>query len=188
VDANNVKSTQPLQIEFLRSNRLLQTAIHAPSTKSTIVVPQFKHRIALVESWQVKPGSSVLDIGCGQGESSLVLALAVGPKGHITGIDTAPPDYGGPYTVGEAQDYISRSTLGPRITFKRTNTARLLRDSREQQRPIFDCAVFRHSLCYFPSLADVSSVFRSLSSAGISRLCLADYAFTTSLPEQVPHI
>lgn len=39
----------------------------------------------------VKPGDSVLDVGCGNGEPSLTVARIVGPTGHVLGIDLAEP-------------------------------------------------------------------------------------------------
>jgi len=39
----------------------------------------------------LRPGQSVLDIGCGMGASLLAAARAVGPGGHVTAIDIAPP-------------------------------------------------------------------------------------------------
>jgi SAM-dependent methyltransferase len=38
-----------------------------------------------------KPGARVLDIGCGAGVTSLLLADAVGPGGHVTGVDVSQP-------------------------------------------------------------------------------------------------
>lgn len=55
-----------------------------------------------------------------------MLAATVGPAGSITGVDNAPPDYGGPFTVGQAQDFILRSSLGCRIAFQRDDTTRWL--------------------------------------------------------------
>src|SRR4051812_35337062 len=80
-----------------------------------------EHRIALVEQWDIKPGSRVLEVGCGQGDCTTVLATAVGDTGHITAIDPGAPDYGtylssetvcsetdhvvlgSPYTLAQAQ-------------------------------------------------------------------------------------
>ena len=38
-----------------------------------------------------KPGERVLDIGCGAGQTSYLLAAAVGPSGHVTGVDISTP-------------------------------------------------------------------------------------------------
>ncbi len=38
-----------------------------------------------------RPGERVLDIGCGNGSTSLMLAEAVGPSGDVTGVDVSQP-------------------------------------------------------------------------------------------------
>jgi SAM-dependent methyltransferase len=38
-----------------------------------------------------RPGERVLDIGCGAGTTTLSVAEAVGPEGHVTGADISPP-------------------------------------------------------------------------------------------------
>ncbi|KAI7337078.1 hypothetical protein KC315_g2512 [Hortaea werneckii] len=149
--------------------------------------------MALAKTWQMLPGSRILDIGCGQGESSLVLAELLGPGGHVTGIDTAPHDYGSPFTVGDAQSYIKKSIYGERIDFLQTDAARLLSIGEQdagQPAPVqsFDGAVLSHSLWYFEDFESISSLFRVLSNASIHRVHVADYSYEASLPEQVPHV
>ena len=52
------------------------------------------HRINLIKFWGITPGSRVLEIGCGQGDCTTVLADAVGPDGHVDAVDPGAPDYG----------------------------------------------------------------------------------------------
>ncbi|KAI6914410.1 hypothetical protein KC318_g194 [Hortaea werneckii] len=123
--------------------------------------------MALAKTWQMLPGSRILDIGCGQGESSLVLAELLGPGGHVTGIDTAPHDYGSPFTVGDAQSYIKKSIYGERIDFLQTDAARLLSIGEQ----------------------DAGQSHQYNLSMELSYLIVcADYSYEASLPEQVPHV
>jgi predicted methyltransferase len=62
--------------------------------KPEIQLQSTQLRITFVEQWKIKPGSRVLEIGCGQGDCTAVLATAVGENGHVTALDPAPPDYG----------------------------------------------------------------------------------------------
>ena len=58
--------------------------------------PQFEHRANIVKSWNIPPGSRVLEIGPGQGDCTIVLATAVGESGHVDAVDPAPLNYGMP--------------------------------------------------------------------------------------------
>jgi hypothetical protein len=70
--------------------------LHKPNspTSTSGIEAQLQHRIDLVQYWDIKPGSRVLEIGCGQGDTTLVLADAVGEEGHVDAIDPGAPDYG----------------------------------------------------------------------------------------------
>ena len=70
-----------------RLQRLLNCGILASE-------PQLQHRDGILSKWDLIPGSKILEIGCGQGDCTLVLANVVGEHGHVTAIDPAPLDYG----------------------------------------------------------------------------------------------
>ncbi|KFY83403.1 hypothetical protein V498_08097, partial [Pseudogymnoascus sp. VKM F-4517 (FW-2822)] len=169
-------------------DELVASYIHHPKHLPS-VISNFAHRQALVKQWSPEKGSQLLDIGCGQGESSLVLAQTVGPSGHVLGIDTACPDYGGPFTVSQSQKYIQESALGTQIKFQQIDAATLLLQKRgvEPQR-CFDAAVLCHSLWYFTNTEHISALFRTLAAAKIPKLYLAEYSFQASIPAQIPHV
>lgn len=60
----------------------------------SIQMVQTEHRLKLVHAWPIEAGLKVLEIGCGQGDCTAVLASIVGPSGHVTAIDPADLSYG----------------------------------------------------------------------------------------------
>lgn len=48
-----------------------------------------RHGKAAVDLLELTPGSRVLDVGCGTGASAIPAAKAVGPEGHVLGLDVA---------------------------------------------------------------------------------------------------
>jgi len=68
----------------------------APTEPSAGLTSQMQQRLAIVNFWAIAPGSRVLELGCGQGDTTIALAHAVGPSGHIDAVDPGSPDYGTP--------------------------------------------------------------------------------------------
>lgn len=159
-----------------------------------IIRPQLAHRLNLANAWGMQPGWTVLDVGCGQGDSSLCFAEAVGESGHVTAIDPGSPDYGSPITLGQSQAFISKSRMGPRITFKRADAPSFLStldstqptDSSEEP-TLFDAATLCHSLWYFDSRATVQSLFAALARGRVKRVLLAEYTGLARTTEQKSH-
>lgn len=65
--------------------------LHHPDHKA-IPLAQTGHRFEILSKWNIPPGSSVLEIGCGQGDCTAILAYIVGPEGHVTAVDPGPID------------------------------------------------------------------------------------------------
>ncbi|KAK3490022.1 hypothetical protein B0T13DRAFT_519574 [Neurospora crassa] len=167
---------------------------HDPSLRTLVQIPRFRQRLSILSQWSIPPGSRVLDIGCGQGDSSLVLAMELGPTCHVTGIDTAPPDYGTPLNISESQEKILQSALGGRLSFYNQVDAATFFNSTSTSTTAsdktFDVATACHSLFYFPSSASVISLFQELAAANIRKVYVAEYdSKHTSFPvTQTPHI
>lgn len=123
------------------------------TTTEEISVAQSEHRQRLLKSWPIEPGQRILEIGCGQGDMTEVLAEAVGPTGHITAVDIADPSYGAPLTLAEATNIIRKSKVGQLIDF-RFNFDVL--DPAIQFDPnSFDAIVMAQSSWYFASPAQL---------------------------------
>ena len=67
---------------------------------------------AIVESLQLPPGSHGLDAGCGIGLQVMMLAEAVGPEGHVTGLDILPE------LLSYGEGLTANADLADRVTFR----------------------------------------------------------------------
>ncbi|EME81789.1 uncharacterized protein MYCFIDRAFT_57166 [Pseudocercospora fijiensis CIRAD86] len=169
-------------------DKLLKNFLIHERHRERVFRPRFQLRLDIVSAWAIEAESSILDIGCGHGESSITLALRLGPRARITGIDTAIPEYGSPHTVAETRNFILLHTeFGPQISFLRTDAETMLA-GRGEKAPRFDAATLCLSLWYFPTAASVASLFQALAGAGISRVYVAEYDFAASKREQMPHV
>ena len=160
--------------------------LHKGTGRDRTLDSTFSHRIQLCRAWGVDDETplQVLDVGCGQGESTAVLAYFVGKSGHVTGLDPAEPSYGAPFTLQQSQDYLGESSLGKRVSFVRDNLPDFLNSGAYHP---FDAAVFCHSLWYFSNRDLVHAQFAALAKASFARVFLAEYTFESDALEQRPH-
>ncbi|KAK0534795.1 hypothetical protein OC835_002568 [Tilletia horrida] len=140
-------------------------------------------------------GKAVLEVGCGQGDMTVVLAELVGEKGRVVAIDPAPLTYGSPLTLGEAQAVLQKTAVGSRMTFLQADVPSFFSQQAPEQpssptRPqSFDTAILAHCLLYFSSAAELSQTLTELRrSARVQHLCLAEWDLAASRSEAVPHL
>ncbi|KAJ0115575.1 sam-dependent methyltransferase [Diaporthe amygdali] len=157
---------------------------------------QAAHRINLLNSWGpdvIKPGSRILEIGCGQGNCTAVLAEAVGPSGHVDAYDPAPPDYGSPFTLAEAQGHISQSEIGNRITWHREKPWQQEvsnPDGEVEPKQEWDVVVLAHCVWYFKQRDELSNIMNLLKSKVRKggKVCIAEYALHATAKAAWPHV
>ncbi|KAI5239329.1 S-adenosyl-L-methionine-dependent methyltransferase [Aureobasidium subglaciale] len=168
---------------------IARLSLHNPKYFS-IQHAQTIHRIELLNYWPTIDGAIVLELGCGQGDCTAVLASAVGQLGSIVAVDPASLNYGAPYTLGQAQNHISKSQLGERITWIRQSPLDYLSSlpsSSSNDHYTFDATVLAHCLWYFPSPSLVLETFRALRKHS-KRLLLAEWSLTATSPLAHPHV
>ena len=74
---------------------------------------------SIIQALQLPPASHGLDVGCGIGLQTLLLAEAVGPSGHITGVDILPE------LLRHADNLVVKAGLSERIIFHEADMKRL---------------------------------------------------------------
>ncbi|KAH8698114.1 SAM-dependent methyltransferase [Phaeosphaeriaceae sp. PMI808] len=168
---------------------LARVSLHDPAHFS-IQHPQTLHRLALLQHWNITAGSQVLELGCGQGDCTTVLAHAVGEQGSVVAVDPADLDYGAPYTLGQAQSHISQGPLGRRITWVQQPPLEYLSSLASLPAggsKVFDATVLAHCLWYFSSPSLILSTFRALRQHS-KRLLLAEWSLVATHPSAQPHV
>jgi ubiquinone/menaquinone biosynthesis C-methylase UbiE len=72
-----------------------------------------------IQALQLPSGSRGLDAGCGIGSHTLLLAEAVAPAGHVTGLDLSPE------LLIRARETAKKSSLSEQVSFKEGDVRRL---------------------------------------------------------------
>ncbi|KAK0440463.1 S-adenosyl-L-methionine-dependent methyltransferase [Desarmillaria tabescens] len=133
-------------------------------------------RLAILSKWDIPKGSRILELGFGQGDCTAVLAELVGPNGHVTAVDPGSLDYGSPYTLGQAQDNLSSSVLGPRITWKHADPVEFLKNHDGQ----YDIAVLVLCTWYFASPKVLSDMLSMLAKSNVGKVCIAEWSLSSN--------
>lgn len=89
----------------------------------SIQLAETQHRIELLQHWDIPAGANVLELGCGQGDCTTVLASAIGEQGSVVAVDPASLDYGVVYRQIQLPDGLSdeptcRIPIHPRTSAK----------------------------------------------------------------------
>ncbi len=92
-----------------------------------------------IEALQLPLGSRGLDAGCGIGLQALLLAEAVGPGGHVTGLDLSPE------LLSYARKIVDSAELSERVSFQAGDVRALPFDDRS-----FDWAWSANCVGYAP--------------------------------------
>jgi demethylmenaquinone methyltransferase/2-methoxy-6-polyprenyl-1,4-benzoquinol methylase len=74
---------------------------------------------SVIQALKLPPGSQGLDAGCGIGHQVLLLAEAVGPEGHVTGLDITPK------FLEYAKQLAGKAGLAERVSFRQGDIHKL---------------------------------------------------------------
>lgn len=147
-------------------------------------VGSMAHRQRLIQRWGIPPGASVLDIGCGQANFTLVLADAVGPTGHVVGVDPAPMTYGTPL-LSEAHPHVLASPVGKQIELVTSDIIEYL----ETTTKVFEYVVLGHCIWFFGDPSLLPKMLKVIASKqSQAQLLISEFAMVASVPEAVPHV
>lgn len=150
---------------------------------------QAAHRHNLITYFSIPAGSRVLELGCGQGDTTEVLASFLGPYGHVDAIDPGSNDYGSPLTLSQAQALITaKPNLGEIITFK--NETDPIDYLSTYTGPSYDFIILVHCVWYFENEKVLGELVRALGPhvQGETKLCIAEWSMRASTPAAFPHV
>jgi ubiquinone/menaquinone biosynthesis C-methylase UbiE len=112
------------------------------------------HSAKLVELARLRPGASVLDVGCGYGEPSLTAARAVGRQGRVVGVDISPG------LLAFARDRAREAELD-KLEFIEADAEQLLFEKES-----FDAIISRALLMFLPDVPGALARFHSFLKSG----------------------
>jgi SAM-dependent methyltransferase len=162
----------------------LEEAFRALNPRRDDVARQLRHRLDLARFWSVKDGDCVLEIGCGQGDTTAVLATLVGESGRVVAVDKDSEAYGTP-TLGESHAIVKSLPLGARIDF--LTSTNLLAPKFHFPRNHFNLVVFSHSSWYMGSVEELQQLLTS-ARVWAKRLGYAEWDLRPQYLNQTAHL
>ncbi|KAK0724136.1 hypothetical protein B0H67DRAFT_640705 [Lasiosphaeris hirsuta] len=143
-----------------------------------------EHRQQVARAWGIPSGASVLEIGPGQGELTVVLADVVGRTGRVVAVDNAPLEWGTP-DYASSQAHVLASAVGYQVSFVQADPIAYLSGGAGGH--TFDFIVFGYSIWYFSSPDILTRALQEARQHAQSVL-IAEHSLSASLPAQMPHL
>jgi hypothetical protein len=98
-------------------------------------------------------------------------------------VDPADPNYGAPFTLEQAQQHISKSPVGNRITWHQALPEEFLASTETT----WDIAVLSHCIWYFESPESLRNILTALKGR-VTHVCIAEYALHATQKAAIPHV
>lgn len=146
--------------------------MHLSGFSGDITKSRIEHRLRLVDFWNVYYGSKVLEIGCGQGETTAALAYNVGENGYVYAVDLANENYGSPENLGTARERLMSSHFGDRVNIDLG--VNILSDSFDFEQNSFGYVVLSHCLWYLSSQEELRDILFKVRKWA-PRICIAEW-------------
>ena len=133
--------------------------------RTDAMLRQMRHRMALVDFWEVQEGWKILEVGCGEGIMTVALADSVGDGGSVTVVDIDPPEAWddpshGNVPLGTLTRKVLATAIGHRIEFRLG--VDLLDPGSISQEDQWDLVVFCMSSWYLEQPQKLDQLFSRL--------------------------
>lgn len=163
----------------------IMSVYYPDKTTQEIQRAQSEHRLKLIDFWGIKEGQKVLEIGCGQGDTTVALGYVVGENGFVHGLDCADENYGAPETIGKARNRIMKTELSDRV--KMTFDCNILNGDIVFDEDEFDVVVLSHCLWYFPEYEVLEKILKKVKPYA-KKLCIAEWNPVITNSAQLYHL
>ena len=146
--------------------------MHLACFSGEVAEKRIEHRLRLIDFWKIYFGSRILEIGCGQGETTAALAYTVGDSGFVYAVDLANEDYGSPENLGTARERLMSSHIGDRINIDLG--VNILDPSFDFETNSFGYVVLSHCLWYLSSQEELRDILFKVRKWA-PRICIAEW-------------